>query len=62
MLRGVWDEPLMLLDTQSLIRRAPAAAPLSMRSATALARSALGHRPAGRHNPAAPAAARTDDN
>ena len=28
MLRGVWDEPLMLLDTQSLIRRAPAAAPL----------------------------------
>jgi AsmA protein len=28
MVRGAWDDPLMLLDTQSLIRRAPAAAPL----------------------------------
>jgi AsmA protein len=28
MVRGVWDDPLMLLDTQSLLRRAPAAAPL----------------------------------
>lgn len=26
--QGPWDDPLMLLDTQSLIRRAPAAAPL----------------------------------
>lgn len=28
MVRGAWDDPLMLLDTQSLLRRAPAAAPL----------------------------------
>ena len=28
MVRGAWDNPLMLLDTQSLLRRAPAAAPL----------------------------------
>ena len=28
MVRGSWEDPLMLLDTQSLIRRAPAAAPL----------------------------------
>jgi AsmA protein len=28
MVRGSWEEPLLLLDTQSLIRRAPAAAPL----------------------------------
>ena len=28
MIRGDWDDPLMLLDTQSLLRRAPAAAPL----------------------------------
>ena len=28
MVRGAWDDPLMLLDTQSLIKRAPAAAPL----------------------------------
>jgi AsmA protein len=27
-IQGQWDDPLMLLDTQSLIRRAPAAAPL----------------------------------
>ena len=26
--RGSWEDPLMLLDTQSLLRRAPAAAPL----------------------------------
>jgi len=34
MVRGAWDDPLMLLDTQALIRRAPAAAPLleSMRN------------------------------
>jgi AsmA protein len=28
MVRGSWDSPLMLLDSQALIRRAPAAAPL----------------------------------
>ncbi len=28
MVQGPWDDPLMLLDTQSLLRRAPAAAPL----------------------------------
>jgi AsmA protein len=28
MVRGSWEDPLMLLDTQSLIKRAPAAAPL----------------------------------
>jgi AsmA protein len=28
MVRGAWDDPIPLLDTQSLLRRAPAAAPL----------------------------------
>jgi AsmA protein len=28
MVQGPWDDPLMLLDTQALLRRAPAAAPL----------------------------------
>jgi len=28
LVRGSWEDPLMLLDTQSLLRRAPAAAPL----------------------------------
>jgi AsmA protein len=37
MVRGAWDDPLMLLDTQSLLKRAPAAAPLldAMRNRTA---------------------------
>jgi len=56
MLRGAWDDPLMLLDTQSLIRRAPAAAPLL---------DALRKRSATDHmvgNPVAPAAAKPDGN
>lgn len=64
MLRGGWDEPLPLLDTQSLIRRAPAAAPLldavRNRGSRDAVRSAI-DRLVGT-NPAAPAAARTDDN
>jgi AsmA protein len=63
MLRGAWDEPLMLLDTPSLIRRAPAAAPLldalRNRSSRDAVRSGI-DRLVG--TPAAPAAARTDDN
>jgi len=64
MLRGAWDEPLMLLDTQSLIRRAPAAAPLldavRNRGTREAVRSAI-DRLVG-NTPTAPAAARTDDN
>ena len=64
MLRGAWDEPLMLLDTQSLIRRAPAAAPLldavRNRDTREAVRSAI-DRLVGT-NPPAPAATRTDDN
>lgn len=45
MVRGSWEDPLMLLDTQSLIRRAPAAAPLldavKERSAREAVRSAI---------------------
>ena len=50
MVRGAWDDPLMLLDTQSLIRRAPAAAPLldAVRNRAGRERRALGHRPVGR--------------
>jgi AsmA protein len=63
MVRGAWDNPLMLLDTQSLIRRAPAAAPLldavRNRSAREAVRSAI-DRLVG--NPAAPAASKSDDN
>jgi AsmA protein len=63
MVRGAWDNPLMLLDTQSLIRRAPAAAPLldavRNRSAREAVRSAI-DRLVG--NPAAPAAAKPDNN
>jgi AsmA protein len=63
MVRGAWDNPLMLLDTQSLIRRAPAAAPLldavRNRGARDAVRSAI-DRLVG--NPAAPAASKPDDN
>jgi AsmA protein len=63
MVRGAWDNPLMLLDTQSLIRRAPAAAPLldavRNRSAREAVRSAI-DRLVG--NPVAPATAKSGDN
>ena len=63
MVRGAWDDPLMLLDTQSLIRRAPAAAPLldavRNRATRDTVRSAI-DRLVG--NPAAPAAAKPDGN
>jgi AsmA protein len=63
MVRGAWDNPLMLLDTQSLIRRAPAAAPLldavRNRSAREAVRSAI-DRLVG--NPAAPAAVKPENN
>jgi AsmA protein len=63
MVRGAWDNPLMLLDTQSLIRRAPAAAPLldavRNRSAREAVRSAI-DRLVG--NPAAPAAIKPENN
>jgi AsmA protein len=67
MLRGAWDDPLMLLDTQSLIRRAPAAAPLldavRNRGSREAVRSAIdrlvGNNPA---TPAAPAAVKPEDN
>jgi AsmA protein len=63
MVRGAWDNPLMLLDTQSLIRRAPAAAPLldavRNRSAREAVRSAI-DRLVG--NPAAPGTAKSDGN
>jgi AsmA protein len=63
MVRGAWDNPLMLLDTQSLIRRAPAAAPLldsvRNRSARDAVRSAI-DRLVG--NPGAPAASQPGDN
>ena len=61
MVRGAWDEPLMLLDTQALLRRAPAAAPLldAVRNRGAV-RTAI-DRLVG--NPPAPAAApKPDDN
>ena len=64
MVRGAWDDPLMLLDTQSLIRRAPAAAPLldavRNRSTRDAVRSAI-DRLVG-NNPAAPAAPKTEGN
>jgi len=62
MVRGAWDNPLMLLDTQSLIRRAPAAAPLldavRNRSAREAVRSAI-DKLVG--NPAAPAASKPEN-
>lgn len=63
MVRGAWDNPLMLLDTQSLIRRAPAAAPLldavRNRGARDTVRSTI-DRLVG--NPAAPAASKPENN
>jgi AsmA protein len=63
MVRGAWDNPLMLLDTQSLLRRAPAAAPLldavRNRSAREAVRSTI-DRLVG--NPAAPAASKPENN
>jgi AsmA protein len=65
MVRGAWDEPLMLLDTQSLIRRAPAAAPLldavRDRRARDAVRSAI-DRLVGNNPAAAPAAPKAEDN
>jgi AsmA protein len=62
MVRGAWDNPLMLLDTQSLIRRAPAAAPLldavRNRSAREAVRSAI-DKLVG--NPAAPAVSKPEN-
>jgi AsmA protein len=64
MVRGAWDDPLMLLDTQSLIRRAPAAAPLldAVRNRTTreAVRSAI-DRLVG-NTPATPAAPKADGN
>ena len=64
MVRGVWDDPLMLLDTQSLLRHAPAAAPLldAVRNRTGKdsVRSAI-DRLVGTPPAAAPAA-KTDEN
>jgi AsmA protein len=63
MVRGAWDSPLMLLDTQSLLRRAPAAAPLldavRNRGAGDAMRSAI-DRLVG--TPAAPTASKPDGN
>jgi AsmA protein len=65
MVRGAWDEPLMLLDTQSLIRRAPAAAPLldavRDRRARDAVRSAI-DRLVGNNPAAAPATPKPEDN
>jgi AsmA protein len=65
MVRGAWDDPLMLLDTQSLLRHAPAAAPLldAVRNRTGKdsVRSAI-DRLVGNTPPAAAPAAKTDEN
>lgn len=64
LVRGSWEDPLMLLDTQSLLRRAPAAAPLldavRDRRARDTARSAI-DQIVGGQPPAVPATAKPGD-
>lgn len=64
MVRGSWENPLMLLDTQSLLRRAPAAAPLldavRDRRAREAVRSAI-DQIVGSSPPAVPATAKPEE-
>jgi AsmA protein len=63
--RGSWEDPLMLLDTQSLIRRAPAAAPLldavRDRRAREAVRSAIDRLVGGNPPDAVPATAKPEE-
>lgn len=57
-IQGPWDDPLIFPDTESLLRRSPASAPLlDSRKARDAVRSAIERLTGGQKAPAAPAAA-----